>query len=93
MTGLSNEMEADCRDIHQRFLDEHGLSEWPVKIAVEPTITITPRMYTLTVKAGVGGPSRMTLTTSPRVDLRRNLDRQLEIDYQNQQKKKSTSGT
>jgi len=93
MTGLSDDMETECRDIHQQFLDKYRLSEWPCKISVEPTGTIAtmPRTYTLVIKSGVGGQSQMTITTSPGVDLRRKLDRQLEIDYQHEQKKTSTS--
>jgi hypothetical protein len=64
MTGLSIEMQTDCRGIHRRFLDEHALSEWPVKIAVSEeatarisgsgeagSVTTTPRQYPALLEA------------------------------------------
>jgi hypothetical protein len=93
MTGLPDDLKNECQAVYDRFLKKYSLSEWSINVKI---VDKTQHKQTLVIDFGEGGPSwlkREKITPSSDAEVRRNIDRLLESNYQTYlcQKKRSAS--
>jgi hypothetical protein len=84
MEGLKFETQQFCRGVHRAFLTKFNLPSWPLKLSITPIRTAPnrPQQFFLEIYCGpkYGGVRR--LTENPESDLKRDLERDLEMRFE-----------